>query len=108
MSGHFLRRYDRLGSIREGGAKDQIQVGDIILDTGAKQLIVRGERVRLTATEFKILFVLMSNPGAGSIQQKKSMNGFGKVMPMLWKTQLWFTLAASGKSWSLTRKSRNI
>ncbi len=59
----LLRRYDRLGSIREGGAKDQIQVGDIILDTGAKQLIVRGERVRLTATEFKILFVLMSNPG---------------------------------------------
>lgn len=58
-----MRRYDRLGSIREGGAKDQIQVGDIILDTGAKQLIVRGERVRLTATEFKILFVLMSNPG---------------------------------------------
>lgn len=59
----LLRRYDRLGSIREGGAKDQIPVGDIILDTGAKQLIVRGDRVRLTATEFKILYVLMSNPG---------------------------------------------
>ena len=59
----LLRRYDRLGSIREGGAKDQTRVGDIILDTGAKQLIVHGDRVRLTATEFKILNVLMSNPG---------------------------------------------
>ena len=38
-------------------------MGSIILDTAKKQLIVRGDPVRLTATEYKILHVLMSNPG---------------------------------------------
>ncbi|MBR6825637.1 MAG: response regulator transcription factor [Oscillospiraceae bacterium] len=59
----LLRRYDNLGSIRESKSEDQIQVGSIILNTATKQLIVRGDAVRLTATEFKILQVLMSNPG---------------------------------------------
>ena len=59
----LLRRYDALGSIRETKSEDQIQVGNIVLDTAKKQLVVRGEAVRLTATEFKILQVLMSNPG---------------------------------------------
>ena len=36
----LLRRYDDLGSIRETKSEDQIQVGDIILDTAAKQLLV--------------------------------------------------------------------
>lgn len=59
----LLRRYDDLGSIRESNTAEQIHVGDITLDLEKKQLIVRGEPVRLTATEFKILRVLMSNPG---------------------------------------------
>ncbi len=59
----LLRRYDVLGSIRETQAQNLLQVGDIILDTSKKQLIVRGETVRLTATEYKILQVLMANPG---------------------------------------------
>lgn len=59
----LLRRYDDLGSIRETKAEGQIRVEDIILDTNTKQLIVRGEPVRLTATEFRILQVLMSNHG---------------------------------------------
>lgn len=59
----LLRRYDDLGSIREIRGEDRLTVGDITLDTAAKQLIVRGEPVRLTATEFKILRVLMSHPG---------------------------------------------
>jgi DNA-binding response OmpR family regulator len=59
----LLRRYDALGSIRERGSEDQIRVGDVILDTGKKQILVRGEPVRLTPTEYKLLLVLMSNPG---------------------------------------------
>lgn len=59
----LLRRYDVLGSIRETKPEDQIQVGDIILDTAGKRLLVRGCAVRLTATEFRILRVMMSNPG---------------------------------------------
>lgn len=59
----LLRRYDALGSIRETQSEGQILVGSVILDTAKKQLFVRGEAVRLTATEYKILMVLMSNPG---------------------------------------------
>ncbi len=59
----LLRRYDHLGSIRETASKDHIRVGQVVLNTAAKQLELRGEAVRLTATEFKILQVLMSNPG---------------------------------------------
>ena len=58
----LLRRYDALGSIREGRSENLIQVGDIALNPTKKQLIVRGEPVRLT-TEYKLLLVLMSNPG---------------------------------------------
>ena len=59
----LLRRYDALGSIRETKSEDQIWVGNVALNIATKQLIVRGEAVRLTATEFKILQMLMSNPG---------------------------------------------
>lgn len=58
----LLRRYNDLGSIRETKSDDEIRAGDIVLNTATKQLIVRGQSVRLTATEFRILQVLMSNP----------------------------------------------
>jgi DNA-binding response OmpR family regulator len=38
-------------------------VGGLTLDTDAKELTVDGEPVRLTATEYRILELLMSNPG---------------------------------------------
>lgn len=59
----LLRRYDALGSIRETAAKNRIQVGTVMLDTDKKQLFVSGEAVHLTATEYRILYVLMSSPG---------------------------------------------
>ena len=59
----LLRRFDDLGSIRETKPENQLQVGDVILDTAKKVLIVRGDPVRVTPTEYKILNVLMSNPG---------------------------------------------
>lgn len=59
----LLRRYDDLGSIRETKADGLLRAGDIVLDLERKLLIVRGEPVRLTPTEFKILQVLMARPG---------------------------------------------
>lgn len=59
----LLRRYDSLGSIRESSGSDGLTVGAVTLDLAGKRLMVRGEPVRLTATEFKILRLLMSNPG---------------------------------------------
>lgn len=59
----LLRRFDDLGSIRETKPEDQIQVGQIVLDMARKALIVRGDPIRVTPTEYKILYMLMSNPG---------------------------------------------
>lgn len=60
----LLRRYDSLGSIREESSKEeQLSVGDITLNLSQKKLYVRGESVRLTATEFKILQLMMAHPG---------------------------------------------
>ena len=59
----LLRRYDTLGSIRESAAEDLLRVGGAALDRAKKQLLIRGEYVHLTATEYRILNLLMSNPG---------------------------------------------
>lgn len=58
----LLRRcYKSEGAGEEKGEK--ITVGEMTLDTEKKQLAARGEVVHLTATEFKILNLMMSNPG---------------------------------------------
>ena len=59
----LLRRYDRLGSIRERDAEDTLFVSGIGLNTAEKKLIVHGETVPVTATEYRILLFLMQNPG---------------------------------------------
>ena len=59
----LLRRYDALGSIRETHTENRLQVGDIALDLDTKQLLVRGDAVRVTPTEYKILKMLLANPG---------------------------------------------
>ena len=59
----LLRRYDKLGSIRETGSEDLVRVGEIVLDRARKQLFAKGEYHHLTPTEYGICNVLMSNPG---------------------------------------------
>ena len=58
-----LRRYFALGAakIQEDGS--QLRNGGLILDRNTKELTVDGQPVRLTATEYKILELLMSHPG---------------------------------------------
>lgn len=75
-----LRRYKAYGGSRAGeaqgaedsessghggGAKDKdvITNGGLVLDDQQKQLFVDGEAVRLTATEYKIVELLMRHPG---------------------------------------------
>ena len=59
----LLRRYDAFGSIREKDPESLITIGDISLNTAEKKLLVRGESVSVTATEYRILQFLMENPG---------------------------------------------
>jgi DNA-binding response OmpR family regulator len=58
-----LRRYMLLGDIGNRGKSNQITVGGLNLDLDSKQLTVDGDPVKLTATEYKILELLMSNSG---------------------------------------------
>ena len=61
-----LRRYFSLGAAPAGegsGSGNVLKNGGLLLDRNAKQLTVDGEPVRLTATEYKILELLMEHPG---------------------------------------------
>lgn len=57
-----LRRYMFLGDVG-GRNKSQIIIGGLLLDTEAKQLTVDGEITKLTATEYKIIELLMTHAG---------------------------------------------
>ena len=56
-----LRRYLSLGANVKSSST--IVNGSIALDTTEKQLYVDGEKVHLTATEYKIMNLLMDHPG---------------------------------------------
>ncbi|MBO5449111.1 MAG: response regulator transcription factor [Ruminococcus sp.] len=58
-----LRRYMQLGSIDTKDKTDVIKIGGLELDVEAKLLMADGEPVKLTATELKILELLMRNAG---------------------------------------------
>lgn len=58
-----LRRYMQLGAIDTADKTDCIKIGGLVLDSNAKILTVDGEPVKLTATELKILELLMKNAG---------------------------------------------
>lgn len=62
-----LRRYMYLGAMMgadvQADRTNVITIGGLELDTDNKQLTVDGENVKLTATEYKILELLMRNPG---------------------------------------------
>lgn len=58
-----LRRYVYLGGSDSKEKAGKITIGGLVLDTAARQLSVDGEDVHLTATEYKIAELLMSNAG---------------------------------------------
>lgn len=59
-----LRRYLQLGSMKSlDENKNQIVNGGLVLDTEGKRILVDGEPVKVTATEYKILHLLMRNLG---------------------------------------------
>lgn len=55
-----LRRYKNPLNVEDKGV---IKVKDLEIDTLAKKITVRGEEIRATATEYKILYLLASNLG---------------------------------------------
>lgn len=59
----ILRRYTALGDYSSRMVNGDIRLGGLILSTSEKQLIVEGEPVKLTAKEYSIVELLMSNAG---------------------------------------------
>ena len=55
-----LRRYDKPLDIEDKGV---LKIRDLVIDTLSKQITVRGEEIKATATEYKILHLLASNLG---------------------------------------------
>ena len=43
--------------------KPPIRIGDIVMDPGRREVLVKGKRVNLTFTEFNILYALAKRPG---------------------------------------------
>ena len=58
-----LRRYHTWGGSAPKAEEEQLVNGGVVLDKRTKKAIVDGEEVKLTATEYKILELLMENPG---------------------------------------------
>ena len=58
-----LRRYLSLGAADSVQKVNVVRIGGLVLDRDAKQLSVDGSPVKLTATEYKITELLMSNAG---------------------------------------------
>ncbi len=58
-----LRRYRAWGPQAPEPDEDRIVNGGLILDKKQRLVVVDGEEVRLTATEYKILELLMEHPG---------------------------------------------
>ena len=58
-----LRRYHVWGEEKPKADEDRIINGGLVLDKKQRIVIVEGEEVRLTATEYKILELLMEHPG---------------------------------------------
>lgn len=56
-----LRRYTNLGPYQ--ASEDEIHIRGLVLNKSSKTVSVDGEEVRLTATEYKILELLMENKG---------------------------------------------
>ena len=58
-----LRRYNSWGGGSPASGKDKIINGGLVLDKKQRIVIAEGKETRLTATEYKILSLLMENAG---------------------------------------------
>ncbi|MBW9156948.1 response regulator transcription factor [Clostridium tagluense] len=58
-----LRRVYKLSVLNEDNKENKIIIGDIILDEKKCTVFKNGKEVSLTYTEYKILSILMKNPG---------------------------------------------
>ena len=73
-----LRRYTLLGDVHAEKREGEIVNGRLSYDPERRELKADGELVKLTATELKIVDLLMRNPGR-VFQRRKSISGSGSL-----------------------------
>ena len=73
-----LRHGDRVG---EGAEASEFSVGDLVVDLGARRIVVRGGEVHLTPIEYRLLTMLVKNAGKVVTQRQllKEVWGPGAV-----------------------------
>ena len=77
-----LRRYTQLGAIAE--KKDTVfQIGGLRVDDDRKEVTVDGEVVKLTPMEYRILLLLVQNPG--------KVFSIGQIYERIWKEAVSYT-----------------
>ena len=82
-----LRRYRAWGGELPKENDDQIINGGLVLDKKQRIVLVEGEEVRLTATEYKILELLMEHPGQVFLRSRfMKMSGRNR-QTIQWKTR---------------------
>jgi two-component system, OmpR family, copper resistance phosphate regulon response regulator CusR len=59
----LLRRTNQVNSDQEKTSKNIFKIGDLIIDDDSKTVDKNGEQINLTATEYRLLFVLIKNKG---------------------------------------------
>ena len=101
-----LRRYTSLGDIHKADDDGCITNGRLEFHTNERVLYVDKEPVRLTATETKIMELLMNIRDAFSRRRKfTSVSGMSRGMHA--KIRSWYISGASVKKLNSIQKSRN-
>lgn len=68
----------RVGTDRESLADQQMMVGDLVLDMGARSLLRAGVAVDLTGAEYELLEILLENAGSVVSRNELSRRALGR------------------------------
>ena len=74
-----LRRFYALGGGEERTSEAALQVGDLRLEPDACLLYRKGEKIELTSVDFRIMKLLMENPGRVFTKQQIFEAGWGET-----------------------------
>ncbi len=84
-----------------------VRFADIEVDIPARRIVRGDEELHLTPIEFRLLVVLLNNPGKVLTQRQLLNQVWGQ---MRWNTAIIyaFTWGICGKSWRSIRRARSI
>lgn len=60
---HFMDINCRIEMMKEFSDENCLKYGNLLIDSKSRNIKIKGELVRLTTTEFEILYLLASHPG---------------------------------------------